>query len=222
MNGIHDMGGMTCYGPIPIKENEPLFPNNWERRVFGINIASLAFFGPIDRARHAVEVMDPVHYLSTSYYEHWLTGIENMGKDLGYLTDEEIDSGVVSMIKATPHPPPDAAMVEGLALGGAPATRADGRQERAFQVGQTVRARNIEITGHTRLVRYVRGKTGLIERCHGTHVFPDTAAHDQGENPQPLYCVRFEAKQLWGDNVERKDCVYLDLWEDYLEPVTGS
>ena len=53
---------------------------------------------------------------------------------------------------------------------------------------------------------------------HGCHAFPDTAAHDLGENPQPLYTVRFEASELWGDNVTRRDCVYIDLWESYLEP----
>jgi len=218
MNGIHDMGGMTCFGPINRQDNEPVFHADWERRVFAMNIASLAFFGPVDRARHAVERMDPVAYLTTSYYEHWLAGTEILAKDFGYLTDEEIESGKAVGSKATPHPPPDAEMAEGLVRGGMPATREDGRQEPAFKVGETVRARNIEVRGHTRLTRYVRGKTGKITRLHGTHAFPDTAAHDQGEDPQPLYNVRFEAAELWGDNVERKDCVYIDLWEDYLEP----
>ncbi len=111
-------------------------------------------------------------------------------------------------------------MIEGLIGGGMPATREEGRQKPSFKVGDKVRARNIEIRGHTRLPRYVRGKTGEIFMVHGTHAFPDTAAHDQGENPQPLYNVRFEARELWGDNVERKDCVYIDLWEDYLEATT--
>jgi nitrile hydratase len=56
----------------------------------------------------------------------------------------------------------------------------------------------------------------MIAAYHGSHVFADTAAHDLGENAQPLYTVRFEARELWGDNVERRDCVYIDLWEDYL------
>jgi nitrile hydratase beta subunit len=218
MNGIHDMGGMTCFGVIEREENEPVFHSDWERRVFAMNIASLAFFGPVDRARHAIERMDPLHYLATSYYEHWLFGTETLAKDLGYLTDEEIESGKVIDSKETPHPPPDAEMAEGLARGGMPATREDGRQEATFKVGEKVRARNMEVPGHTRLTRYVRGKSGVIARLHGTHAFPDTAAHDRGENPQPLYNVRFEAKELWGDNVDRKDCVYIDLWEDYLEP----
>lgn len=217
MNGIHDMGGMAGFGPVEREDNEPVFHADWERRVFAMNIASLAFFGPVDRARHAVERMHPVDYLTTSYYEHWLAGTEILAKDFGYLTNEEIESGKLLVSTEMPHPPPDAEMVEGLVRGGMPATREDGRQEAVFKVGDKVRARNIEVRGHTRLTGYVRGKTGVIARLHGTHAFPDTAAHDQGENPQPLYNVRFEAAELWGDNVTRKDCVYIDLWEDYLE-----
>ncbi len=159
-------------------------------------------------------------YLTTTYYEHWLAGTEILAKDFGYLTAEEIDSGQSTGTVELPQPPPDAGMIEGLIRGGLPATREEGRQTPSFKVGDQVRARNIEITGHTRLPRYVRGKTGVITMVHGTHAFPDTAAHDQGENPQPLYNVRFEARELWGDNVERKDCVNIDLWEDYLEATT--
>jgi len=218
MNGIHDMGGMTCYGPIRPEEDEPVFHADWERRVFAMNMAAFAFFGPVDRARHAIERMDPVEYLSTSYYEHWLTGLVTLAKDFGYLTDEEIATGRSSEIKATPHPPASAEMIEGLSRAGMPVTRDEGRIEPRFKPGDKVRARNLEITGHTRLARYVRGKTGAVHAHHGSHVFPDTAAHDLGENPQPLYTVRFEARTLWGDNVDRRDCVYIDLWEDYLEP----
>ena len=58
--------------------------------------------------------------------------------------------------------------------------------------------------GHTRLPRYARGKRGVIHRCHGIHVFPDTHAHGQGEQPQPLYSVRFDARELWGEAAERE------------------
>lgn len=218
MNGIHDMGGMTCFGPVRREAGEPVFHGDWERRVFAMNIAALAFLGPVDRARHAVERMNPVEYLTTTYYEHWLAGIETLAKDLGYATQAELDSGRVETRKPTPHSAPDAAMIEGLVRGGMPASRDEGRLEPRFAPGDAVRARNIEVSGHTRLPRYVRGRSGVIEKHHGTHVFPDTAAHDRGEDPQPLYTVRFEARELWGDNVERRDCVYIDLWEDYLEP----
>lgn len=51
MNGIHDLGGVTCFGPIDPERDEPVFHADWERRVFAMNIAALAFFGPVDRAR---------------------------------------------------------------------------------------------------------------------------------------------------------------------------
>ena len=216
MNSIHDMGGLTCFGPVKAEENEPIFHAEWERSVFAMNLAAMVYLGPVDRLRHAMERMDPVAYLGTSYYEHWLAGIEILGKDFGYLTDEEIASGKSSSIPELPFPPPDAAMFEEVTKGGMPSTREEGRQQQAFKVGDRVRARNIEVTGHTRLPRYVRGREGIVHLAHGTHLFPDTNAHDQGENPQPLYNVRFEAKELWGENVERKDCLYIDLWEDYL------
>ena len=221
MNGIHDLGGMTCFGPIQREEDEPIFHADWERRVFGMNMAALAYVGPVDRARHAIERMDPVEYLSTTYYEHWLTGLETLMKELGYVTSEELATGRVAATKPPPFPAPNAEQLEGLVRHGMPVTREDGRTEPAFGVGETVRARNVEITGHTRLPRYVRGKNGVIAAQRGSHVFPDTAAHDRGENAQPLYTVRFEAKELWGDNVTRRDCVFIDLWEDYLEPAKG-
>lgn len=216
MNGIHDMGGMTCFGPVQAEENEPLFHADWERRIFALNLAVLPFIGPVDRLRHAVERMDPVDYLATSYYEHWLAGIEILGTELGLITEEEIATGKASKEIELPFPAPGGEMFEDVTLGGVPSEREEGRQEQRFKVGDQVRARNMEVTGHTRLPRYVRGKVGVIHLSQGTHLFPDTNAHDQGENPQPLYNVRFEAKELWGDNVARKDCVYIDLWEDYL------
>jgi nitrile hydratase len=87
-----------------------------------------------------------------------------------------------------------------------------------FAIGERVRAKKINPTGHTRLPRYVRGNFGVVDRIHGAHVFPDTNAHFRGENPQHLYSVRFSARELWGEGAAARDAVYIDLWEDYLEP----
>jgi nitrile hydratase len=88
-----------------------------------------------------------------------------------------------------------------------------------FAIGQQVRAKKINPTGHTRLPRYARGNVGVVDRIHGAHVFPDSNAHFRGENPGHLYSVRFSARELWGEAASARDAVYLDLWEDYLEPV---
>jgi nitrile hydratase len=218
MNSIHDLGGLTNFGPVRPEANEPVFHEEWERRMFGMVVATLAFFGPVDRVRHAIERMDAIEYLTTSYYEHWLKGAEMLAEELGFATAEELASGRAAGAAALPHPAPDAAAFEALLRGGMPATR-DVAIEPAFAVGARVRARNIEVPGHTRLPRYARGRHGTVIACHGCHAFPDTAAHDRGEDPQPLYTVRFEAKELWGDNVDRRDCVLIDLWESYLEPL---
>jgi hypothetical protein len=86
-----------------------------------------------------------------------------------------------------------------------------------FEIGQRVRGRNINPTGHTRLPRYARGKLGVIWRDHGVYSFPDTNAHFQGEKRQHVYSVRFTARELWGEGVSPRDTVNLDMWDDYLE-----
>jgi nitrile hydratase len=217
MNGIHDMGGLTNFGPVLPEAGEPVFHAEWERRVFAMNMAGLAFLGPIDRARHAIERMNAVDYLTTTYYEHWLAGLVTLTRELGYVTADELATGRAAAPAQLPFPAPGTAAVESLLRGGLPANRATA-VEPAFAIGSRVRARNLELPGHTRLVRYVRGKAGTITAFHGCHVFPDTCAHDLGENPQPLYTVRFEASELWGDDVTRRDCVLIDLWESYLQP----
>ncbi|GAA3880389.1 MAG: SH3-like domain-containing protein [Gibbsiella quercinecans] len=91
-----------------------------------------------------------------------------------------------------------------------------------FAAGDKVQAKNINPLGHTRLPRYVRGRIGTVVRHQGSFVFPDTYAHGKGENPQHVYSVRFEAQALWGEETQSKDAVYLDLWDDYIEPANGA
>jgi nitrile hydratase len=88
-----------------------------------------------------------------------------------------------------------------------------------FVVGERVRTISTEVPHHTRLPRYARGKVGVIERCHGVHVFADTNAHDLGEQPQWLYTVAFDGRELWGDGAAGSLTVSIDAWEPYLEPI---
>ena len=87
-----------------------------------------------------------------------------------------------------------------------------------FRPGDRVRAKNMHPTGHTRLPRYVRGHVGTIERVRGCHVFPDSNASGAGENPQWLYSVCFEGRELWGTDGDPTAKVSVDVWEPYLEP----
>ncbi len=102
-------------------------------------------------------------------------------------------------------------------LKGGPA-RVDANVPAKFKPGDKVRTRNINPPGHTRLPRYARGRHGVIDRHHGIFVFPDSHAATGDKNPQNLYSVRFTARELWGEQASEADKVYIDLWDDYLNP----
>jgi nitrile hydratase subunit beta len=217
MNGVHDMGGMHDMGPIQYEKNEPVFHELWESRAFAIELA-IGFWGkwPIDASRHQKELIPPAEYLRMSYYEKWLAGLVELLVKSGLVTAAELESGGPAPSSPKAIPPLTADKLPPLIAQGGPASR-DVPAVPRFQMGQTVRARNIHPTGHTRLPRYARGKLGTIHLDHGVHVFPDTNAHSLGENPQHLYSVRFAARELWGEQASSRDAVYLDMWDHYLE-----
>jgi nitrile hydratase subunit beta len=218
MNGVHDMGGMQDMGPVQEEKNEPVFHHPWERRVFAMYRATGAWrTWNIDAARHSRELIPPVEYLRMSYYEKWYVGLVELLVASGLVMRAEIDSGKRAQGSGKATPPLTAEQVPAAEAKGAPTNRNVLVAPR-FQVGQRVRARIINPTGHTRLPRYARGRFGTVHRDHGVYVFPDTNAHFQGEKPQHVYSVRFSARELWGEQAKPQDTVYLDMWDDYLEP----
>ena len=192
MNGAHDMGAAHGFGPVEPERDEPWFHAEWERRVFALTLA-MGASGEwnIDMSRFAREDRPPPDYLSKTYYELWLAGLERLLAERGVL--ERPPSRVVA-----------AEEVPAMLARGGPVERAAPRRAR-FAVGDRVRTRVLNPRGHTRLPRYARGRAGVIERVHGCHVFPDSNAHGRGEDPQWLYCVRFD------------DAISCDAFEPYLE-----
>jgi nitrile hydratase len=219
MNGVHDMGGMHGMGPIAPEANEPVFHERWEARVYALNraIGALGKWS-IDAGRHARERIPPADYLRMTYYEKWLAGLIMMLNETGLVTQAELESGRPGPGSAKATPALASSQVESFVAVRGQFERPVNTPPR-FAVGQAVRARKINPTGHTRLPRYARGNVGVVDRIHGAHVFPDSNAHFQGENPQHLYSVRFSARELWGKTAAARDAVYIDLWEDYLDPV---
>jgi nitrile hydratase len=218
MNGVHDMGGMHGMGPVPYEPNEPVFHAPWEGRVFALNTAMMAWRKwNIDARRYEIELIPPADYLRMTYYEKWFARLVSLLVKRGLVTSGEVASGrpALGAPKASPALPAD--RVERVVCKGAAVNR-DVPVTPRFTVNQRVRARTINPEGHTRLPRYVRGRIGTIERDHGVHVFPDTNALFLGEHPQHVYSVRFAARELWGEGAAPRDAVYLDLWDDYLEP----
>jgi nitrile hydratase len=193
MNGIHDMGGMQDMGPVHDEKNEPVFHANWESRVFAI-------WWAVDTPpgfRYQAETLPPAEYLRMSYYERVLEALTNLMLKNGMITQAELETG---------KPVPGTR--KGKLMTVAP----------RFKTGQRVRARNINPVTHTRLPRYTRGKVGTVERDYGVFDLEDTASQQLGQNPQHVYSVRFAARELWGEQAPPRDSVYVDMWDDYLEP----
>ncbi len=216
-DSVHDMGGIDGFGKVEPEPDEPVFHAPWEGRVLAMQRA-MGYAGAwnIDMSRAAQEQLPPTVYLGASYYQRWQLAMEHNVLTRGVATAEELAAGRAL------HPPKTLkrklttdVVRRGMTRG------AYGRPPIApalFAPGDRVRARNIHPKTHTRLPRYVRGHIGVVERLHGCHVFPDTAALDQGENPQWLYTVVFESRELWGDDADPTIKISIDAFEPYLEP----
>ncbi len=224
MDGVHDLGGMQGFGAVEREDNEPAFHAAWEAAVLAMMRAGGARgLYNIDEFRHGIERMSPAHYLRATYYEKWLDGIARLFVEKGVVDKDEL-AARTAFFGERPDAPATAVLAAPLSerVPSNPdwvqdAVREAGAPPR-YAPGDPVLTRNFHPWGHTRLPRYARGKRGVIDRFHGVHVFPDTNAHGLGEEPQPLYSVRFDARELWGESAEANQRVHIDLWESYLLP----
>ena len=81
-----------------------------------------------------------------------------------------------------------------------------------FSTGDRVRTRRTDPPHHTRLPRYARGALGTVVRDSGAHPLADDRARGLAAPVEPVYTVRFDATELFG---EGEHAVTLDLWESY-------
>ncbi len=208
MDGIHDLGGMSGFGEVEAEPDEPVFHEEWEALAFALNvnaIGSLRAYNA-DEYRHAVERMDPAHYLAASYYERVLTGVATLLVEKGVVTREDLEARARAAFPLA-RPVADHPMAD-------LAPRPDAR----FSVGDRVRVREIHPAGHTRAPRYVRGHEGLVLHVAPPFSFPDVSAHGGERRKEHTYHVEFEARDLWADAPDAEGTVVVDLWDAYLEP----
>ena len=212
MNGIHDMGGMQGLGEIGYVENETGFHEPWEVRLFALVRALRT-----GSLRTGIEVIPASDYLRMSYYERWYSAFIARIIERGFVTSAEVDSGRAdpTSAKETPGLTPEIAR-EYISV--TPKEERDIELAPQFNVGESVLGRNINPTTHTRMPRYTRGKMGIVERDRGIFNLPDSELSSGEPKPQHVYLVRFTGQELWGDAAPTNDSVYIDLWEDYLEP----
>ena len=217
MNGVHDMGGMHGMGPIEPESNEPVFHDRWEGRVHALRAKTAEW----EKGRHwgshrfALESLPAADYLRMSYYERWFRVLVGRLLNSHLVSSAELVSGTSDPVRPRPAR---------LSASSEASTGGSGRLPvmvtARFRTDESVRARTMHPRGHTRLPRYTRGRCGTVVKDHGVFALQDTDANGQRlhDRPQHVYTVRFAARELWGDRAPGRDAVYVDLWEDYLEP----
>lgn len=213
-----DIGGGSGYGPVVPEGEDERFHAAWEPRALALTLAMGATGAwNLDMSRRARETLPD--YARLGYYQIWIAALEKLVIEHGLAGGDELTA---ARMLHPPAPVPRvlrAPEVAGAVAKGSPTERPAAQPAR-FGVGDRVRMRNGDVPHHTRLPGYARGKIGRIERVHGVHVFADTHAHGLGEQPQWLYTVVFDARELWGDDAARRASVSIDAWEPYLEACT--
>jgi nitrile hydratase len=222
MDGIHDMGGMHGFGEVAATDRDPVFATEWQGRVFANTLAMLIFSGGnLDRFRFLIEAMPPAEYVSSSYYERWLAAMLSTAVEQGLLDRDQVEAiqaGRVPDVQPE-NVEPLLPEIAGAMVDHPTGTTLDRSGVAAFEVGDRVLAKTMHREGHTRLPRYVRGRSGTVVSDNGNHHLPDARAEDGSLVMQRMYTVAFTARELWGASANPRDSVRLELWESYLEPV---
>lgn len=211
-----DLGGREGFGRVEPEPEGELWHAPWEPKALALTLAMGATGSwNIDASRSARETLPD--YASLSYYQIWLSALVKLMVERGLVSEEELAEA-----RAQTEPKPLARVLRATdvpaVLARGSATERPATTSPRFAVGDRVRTRAGRVDHHTRLPAYAAGRVGTIERVHGTHVFADTNAQGLGEQPQWLYAVRFDGRELWGDDAQPGLSVAIDAWDDYLEP----
>jgi nitrile hydratase subunit beta len=202
MDGVHDLGGRQGFGRVRYTLDAPAFHASWEVRVNALYAHAVrrGIFN-MDEYRHAIERMEPRHYLGASYYERTLTSLATLCVEKGVVPREELEERAGG---AFPMAGPSAP-----GRGNAP-------QRERFLPGDRVRVRLDFVPGHIRLPGYIRGKTGVVVGESPAYPFPDAHAHGIAAEDEPTYDVRFRSEDLWPNGADAA-LVHVGVFQSYLE-----
>ena len=202
MDGMHDLGGKQGFGPVRYALNAPAFHADWEVRANSLYAYAvrLGIFN-MDEYRHAIERMEPRHYLTASYYERSLTSLLTLCVEKGLTTRAERERRANGAFP--------------LALASAPGRSNAAARER-FRAGERVRVRSDYVPGHVRMPGYIRGKTGVVVSESPAYPFPDAHAHGVEAQDEPTFDVRFRSEELWPNSSDAA-LVHVAVFQSYLE-----
>ena len=202
MDGVHDMGGKQGFGPVRYASSRTAFKAAWEPRAnalysLGVRLGLIN----MDEYRHAIERMEPRHYLAASYYERSLTGLATLLVEKGIVTHAEIEQLAGGRFPlAAPIGP----------------GRGNATARTRFRPGDRVRVRDAHVPGHVRMPSYIRGKTGVVMSESPAYPFPDAHAHGVAAEDEPTYDVRFRSEDLWPSSSDAA-LVHVGVFQSYLE-----
>jgi nitrile hydratase subunit beta len=204
MDGMHDLGGKQGFGRVRYTLNARAFHAPWEVRANSLYAFAvrLGFFN-MDEYRHAIERMEPRHYLAASYYERSLTSLATLLVEKGVVSREDLEQRAGGAFP--------------LAAPGAPGRTNVSTRER-FRPGDRVRVRSDYVPGHMRMPGYIRGKAGVVVGISPAYPFPDAHAHSVEAQDEPTYDVRFRSEDLWPNSADAA-LVHVGVFESYLERV---
>src|SRR4051812_45568698 len=204
MDGIHDLGGRQGFGKVRHSPKAEAFHEDWEKRVNALySLAVRLGVFNMDEYRHAIERMEPRHYLSASYYERSLTSLATLCVEKGLVTRDELERRARGAFP--------------LALESA-SGRANLAGRECFRPGDRVRARAAHVPGHGRRPAYSRGKPGVVVGGSPAYPFPDAQAHGVDSADEPTYDVRFSTADLWPGSADAA-YVHVGVFQSYLERV---
>lgn len=232
----HNLGGLEALGPANFEKR--VFVEPWEQRIFGIHVAMMGLSNhlPVDSVptkfdsewtwadlRKGAEAMHPFEYFKYRYYEKWLGGISGFFVEQGYLSADELEKRTAKYLSALESPLPDGGdtgiddqILHYLLEGDSPRREIEAKPK--FKVGDEVIIKDMAPTDHTRLPGYLRNKKGLIDSVYeGAYTYFCKTADGLGE-PMPVYCVKFDPKDIWGELSEDNVALYADLFETYVLP----
>jgi nitrile hydratase subunit beta len=201
MDGMHDTGGRQGFGKIRFEPDAKAFHASWEVRANSLYAFAVrrGIFN-MDEYRHAIERMDPRHYLTASYYERSLTSLATLLVEKGVVTHAELEQRAGGRFP--------------LATRSAPG-RSNAAQRERFVPGDRVRVRDDYVPGHVRMPGYIRGKAGIVVGESPAYPFPDAHAHGVAAEDEPTYDVRFRTEDLWPNAADRA-LVHVGVFQSYL------
>jgi nitrile hydratase beta subunit len=242
----HYLGGLENLGPVNVEKK--VFVEEWEKRIFGIHTVMMAESAHLDQAlpkyrikdvptsftdtwtwaslRTGAEGMQPFDYFKYRYYEKWLMGISHFFVDRGYVAAEELErwtayyrANPLAPLPQKPNPALKDQVVRYLQHGDSGFRTPT--QPARFALGQAVQVADPEAADHTRLPGFLRNKNGRVTEVYpGSFEYFVSTGPDGLEGPQHVYCVAFEAADIWGkDKSEPNTVIYADLFDAYLKPV---